>query len=388
MLFDIPLDSINESHLQSLVNGAPEGRQIEYKRQLPGNSRDEGIEFLKDVTAMANTHGGDILYGVGEGKDAGGNTVAVAIDGVAGEDADKVKLRLEDVIRNGVRPRLIGLRIEPVSLANGNQVFIVRVPRSWNAPHVVDYQRHWRFYYRNSAGSHPMDVTELRHAFTFSDTLSQRLEEFRLERLAKIAADEKIGTGPKVALHIQPFSSVDPTAHVDFIRTKGIDHYPFITANFGSYTSRVNYHGFFEYMDWSGTRNYLQIFRTGKLEAVSGDLVGEGRVRQPFFEERILEATYSYLKLLKGLGVTPPLLLHLSLLGVKGYTVGEGSVVAGATPEWKNIEEDDLLLLGELIESYEDSPPRILKSSFDAVWNAAGSAGSPYYEGNNNWRAS
>src|SRR4051812_34677712 len=90
MLFDIPLDNINESHLQSLVNGAPEGRQIEYKRQLPGNSRDEGIEFLKDVTAMANTHGGDILYGVGEGKDAGGNTVAVAIDGVAGEDADKV----------------------------------------------------------------------------------------------------------------------------------------------------------------------------------------------------------------------------------------------------------------------------------------------------------
>jgi hypothetical protein len=387
MIFNIPLHQIDEALLQSLVDTL-EDRQVEFKEVLPSKDSGDIIKkFLKPVSAMANTLGGDVIYGIKEAKNAEGHTVAGAIVGIPKEDPDDVKQRLENLLRTSVDPRIIGYTIHPVRLANGNFVYIVRVLRSWNPPHVVKHGDHWRFYYRNSAGSHPMDVTELHHAFTFSDTLSQKLEEFRLERLAKIAADEKIGTGPKVALHIQPFSSVDPTAHVDFIRTKSIGHYPFITANYGSYTSRVNYHGFFEYMDWSEKRNYLQIFRTGKLEAVSGDLVGEGRVRQPFFEERILAATHSYLKLLRSLGVTAPLLLHLSLLGVKGYTVGEGTVVAGATPEWKNIEENDLLLPGELIESYEDSPPRILKSSFDAVWNAAGSEGSPYYEGDDNWQA-
>jgi predicted HTH transcriptional regulator len=215
MLFNIPLNLINEGHLQNLVNAVPEGRQIEYKQQLPGNSYEDVVEFLKDVSAMANSIGGDILYGVREGRDESGNTLAVAVDGVAGVDADAAILRLENFIRNSIKLRLIGLQIRPISLTKGNQVFIIRVPRSWNAPHVVEYQRHWRFYYRNSAGTHPMDVTELRHAITFQDTLRRRLEEFRIERLAKIAGDETLLPTGKIVLHFQPLDSLDENFEVD-----------------------------------------------------------------------------------------------------------------------------------------------------------------------------
>lgn len=387
MLFDTPLNQINESVLQSLVGTVPEGRQIEYKFRLPGNSDQDIVEFLKDVTAMANTLGGDILYGVREDKNASGSTLAMAIEGISGEDADKVKQRLESFIRNSVKLRLIGHQIELINLVNGNQVFIVRVPRSWNAPHVVEYQKHWRFYYRNSAGSHPMDVTELRHAFTLADTLSQRLEEFRLERLAKIASDEKIGTGARVVLHIQPFSSVSPTARIDFIQAKRIDHYPFISENYGGFNRRINYLGFFEYMDWSGQRNYLQLFRTGKLEAVSGDLFNDGFIPEPSFEARLLEATYNYLALLKKLDVNAPLMLHLSLLRVKGYKIKSNSILAGATPDRTPIDEDDLLLPGEIIENFGEQPAQILRNSFDAIWNAAGMNRSPNYDENGNWSA-
>jgi len=182
--------AIDETRLLALTNATAEGRQLEYKQQLPSKDHDDVVEFLKDVTAMANTIGGDILYGVTEGKGADGNTVPIAVDGIGGEDADKVKQRFENMIRENVKRRLIGHRIEVRRIANGNQVFIVRVPRSWNAPHVVHHQKHWRSYYRNSSGSHPMDVTELRHAILRADNVSQRLEEFRFERLAKIAADE------------------------------------------------------------------------------------------------------------------------------------------------------------------------------------------------------
>ncbi|MDT4896407.1 MAG: hypothetical protein QOH25_1484 [Acidobacteriota bacterium] len=385
MLFDIPIDQINEGHLQSLINSVPEGRQIEYKLQLPGNLDQDVVEFLKDVTAMANTLGGDILYGVREGKDASGNTLAASIDGVSGEDADKVKQRLENFIRNSIKPRLIGHRIEPVKLANSNQVFIIRLPRSWNAPHVVEYQRHWRFYYRNSAGSHPMDVTELRHSFLLSDTISQRLEEFRLERLAKIASDETIGKDAKVVLHIQPLSSVDPAAAINVELAGLAGRYAFIPEYIGTSNRRINYDGFLEYAEWGGLRNYLQIFRTGKVEAVSPDLISDSYILIKWFEERLIKATDTYLTLLKDLRVAAPLLLHLSLLGVKGCKLKTEAFEIRAKAEKSPIDRDDLLLPGQLIQSFEEQPEKILHSSFNAVWNAAGFGGSLNYDENENW---
>jgi hypothetical protein len=385
MLFDIPLNSINESHLQSLVNSTPEGRQIEYKQQLPGPLDQDVVEFLKDVTAMANTIGGDILYGIGEGNDATGNTLATSIDGISGEDADKVKQRLENFIRDNIRPRLIGHSIEPISLSNGNQVFIVRAPRSWNAPHVVEYKKHWRFYYRNSAGSHPMDVTELRYAYSLADTVSQRLEEFRLERLAQITADETIGKGAKVVLHIQPLSSVNPATTVNVAMARMAGRYAFIPEYFGSSNRRINYDGFLEYTEWEGEINYLQIFRTGKVEAVSPDLVKDGYILITWFEERLIKATQTYLTLLKDLGVAAPLMLNLSLLGVKDYKLRSANHIATIKADKSPIDRNDLLLPGQLIQSFDEQPEKILHPSFNAVWNATGFDESRNYDKNENW---
>jgi len=209
-----PIDQITEAVLQNLVdNGVAEGCQLEYKLALPGKNDEEIKEFLKDVSAMANSSGGDIIYGIREGPDADGNTVAISVEGVSGEDADQVKLRLDNVLRDCIKPRVIGASFQAVKLASSATVFIVRVPNSWNAPHVVDRKGHWRFYFRDSAGAHQMDVTELRHSFALSDTLPQRLADFRTDRLLKIAADPSLAAGPRIVLHIQPFNSVQPGAH-------------------------------------------------------------------------------------------------------------------------------------------------------------------------------
>jgi len=86
MLFDVPFHVVGEPHVLSLINSASEGRQLEFKLRLPTDSYEDVVEFLKDVTAMANTIGGDILYGIAEGQDAGGNTLAGAVDGISGGD--------------------------------------------------------------------------------------------------------------------------------------------------------------------------------------------------------------------------------------------------------------------------------------------------------------
>jgi hypothetical protein len=397
-----PIDQIQESDLQNLViQGMAEGRQLEYKEKLPRKENNEEIkEFLKDVSAMANTLGGDLLYGIREGQDSNGNTVAVEVVGVSGEDADDVKLRLEDSIRNCIKPRLIGIGIKEIVLANANTAFIVRVPRSWNSPHVVDRKGHWRFYYRNSAGAHPMDVTELRHAVISADTLAQRLEEFRLERLAKIAADHILDKSAKIVLHLQPFSSVLLDSQVDFrIARRNIEGIKLIAPDSFS-TTRPNFDGMLGYLQGKEKMGWLQIFRNGVVEAVDTDileLVDPDKPHIPikYFEGQLLGATTRYLTLLKALGVVPPVLLSLSLLGVKRYTIGisredYGSEFLGlaqlqSRAEQYPIDHDDLLMPGRLIEDFGANIEELLQPLFDMIWNAGGLPGSLFYNAEGRW---
>lgn len=104
---------------------------------------------------MANAIGGDIIYGIVEGVSEDGNTVAQVLQGISGENSDDEILRLDNLIRDCIKPRLIGIGIRALQLSNNNTAFIVRVPRSWNAPHVVDRGGHWRFYYRKLGRKSP-----------------------------------------------------------------------------------------------------------------------------------------------------------------------------------------------------------------------------------------
>lgn len=108
------IETITEEVLSRLVsNGVPESRTLEFKRDLPGGANDDKKEFLADVTAFANTLGGDLIYGVDE---AGG--IASAADGVVVEDMDAAQLRLEQLLRDGVEPRLASVRMHWVPLAS------------------------------------------------------------------------------------------------------------------------------------------------------------------------------------------------------------------------------------------------------------------------------
>ena len=56
------IDTITEADLQALVSeGRREDSQLEFKLTLPGSTDDEKREFLKDVSAMTNSQGGDII---------------------------------------------------------------------------------------------------------------------------------------------------------------------------------------------------------------------------------------------------------------------------------------------------------------------------------------
>lgn len=260
-MFQTPFDQIDLSHLQNLSdNGVPEGTQIDYKQTLPGPDDDGKREFLRDVSAMANANGGDLIYGMREHRGDDGSYV-VELTGLSAVDFDATKLWMENLIRDCTKPRLVIGGIRQLKIDGSKVVLIVRVPRSWNAPHVVEFKKHWRFYSRNSAGNYPMDVGQLRDAFVFRDSLAQRAEEFRLDRLAGIVADARLQAGAKVVLHLQPFESLRPSSQLDTSLATS-DRELMMLASYQSSQSimRHNFDGLLAHVG-DGRHGYLQLFR-------------------------------------------------------------------------------------------------------------------------------
>jgi hypothetical protein len=72
-MLDKPLKDETIADVQALVDAnVGESQRLEHKVQLLKTGSDGLREFCKDVTAMANAQGGDILFGVRESNGAAG----------------------------------------------------------------------------------------------------------------------------------------------------------------------------------------------------------------------------------------------------------------------------------------------------------------------------
>ena len=384
------LEAVDESDLQSLItDGVAEGKAIEYKQELPGNDYEAVREFLSDVSSFANAAGGHLIFGV---REDGG--LPVEICGLQNIDVDRVKQRLENSILDNMEPRLPGISVQEIPLQSGNVVIIIRISRSWALPHVVKFQRHWRFYSRNSAGKYPLDVAELRAAFGLSETMADRIKSFRNERLSMIVSGETpapIGEGAKIVLHVIPFGAFDPAARFDVSLLANRRE---LLGPIGAsgWTPRYNFDGILTYErlpNEASVEAYLQVFRNGSVEAVDTYLLGRQRdsesplIPSLSYEQEILSALPRFLSIQQLLGVEPPVFIMLSLLGVAGYTMGVSSryIIRERHP----IEKNTLVLPDVLVESVDSDIAEVMRPVFDTVWNAAGWARSMNYNDEGNW---
>src|SRR5262249_28263652 len=92
------LPDLTETDIAQLVtNSVTEGRDLEFKRDWPGNGDDDRKEFLADVSSLANAQGGDLVFGV-EDKDG----VATSVVGLDATNQDAAILRIENMLRDGI----------------------------------------------------------------------------------------------------------------------------------------------------------------------------------------------------------------------------------------------------------------------------------------------
>jgi hypothetical protein len=320
----ILFDDITEQHLRGLIeNKAAESLDIDYKRQTYGGKDSDRKEFLADVSSFANAGGGDIVIGMAEKE---GVPIAIA---PFTEDADKERRRLEQMARDGIEPRIIGLavRIVPVS---GGVVLVVRIPKSYNPPHRVAFQGAKRFYARSSGGRYEPNVEELRNLFLATPHLHERIRAFRMERIARILARETpvplfTYRNRFFVLHVVPYSAFGMGQAL--VLEQAMHSLQFLAPLGSEFPSgqRFNFDGFIALTnpdkDAPAQRAYCQVFRSGAVENVAA-LDARSVISTQKLSVWVKDYASKHARALGKCGAAPPYAVLVSLLGMRGVRFG------------------------------------------------------------------
>lgn len=368
----LAIEAITEADLGQLVNdGVTERKTLEYKRELPGNTDHDRKEFVRDVSSFANALGGHLLYGVRE--ENGRPTELCGVE-VPNGNVGAVVTRLDNMIRDGIRPRLTGLEFGSVTLQSGRFALILRIARSWASPHMVTSQSEGRFYSRNANGKYPLDVDELRQAFTMTASIRQRARTFRADRIAAIENGElpvKIGRTPIFILHILPADCMVEDRYIDI---GGLDRDVTVSEIFPARSSRITF-------DWHGVSFYpssltvpcLTFFRSGGAELASPlplNAQSDNAIFETDFERDAVELCGKVIAVQQRLGLAPPLIM-MSAINVRGRDLN----ISHLNNRWGNghpIQKDPLLIPEVSVESFTANLEAVIRPVFDGFWLAAG----------------
>ncbi|HET9281374.1 MAG TPA: ATP-binding protein [Candidatus Angelobacter sp.] len=392
-MIEKPIDKIAKEDIESLVNTRKSERKtLDYKLQLPPSQPPEAKrEFLYDVSSFANADGGDIVFGIADERDSAGKPTGMpaSAEGLALENLSSEILRMENSVRDGIDPRIAGIEWQPIAGFSAGPVLVMRIPRSWIGPHMVTSGGVSRFYSRNSAGKYPLNVGEIRSAFLASSAIGESLRRFRFERIAKAIENDlplSLGEGGKILLHLIPLSALDSTTVRDVVtgnRDLQLRMEPM--SGPGGWSRRYNFDGLLTFP--SGVASYVQLFRSGVIEAAEGDFFkwtqDEKSIPTSALEDAILKAVGRYLRLQKELGISLPIAVLLTLIGVKGFmlNVPHRYFVYSKI----GIDRDVLPIPEVMVQSYELSEHEILRPVFDALWQSGGFERSLSYDDNGKW---
>lgn len=148
-----------ESRLQNFITSEiEESLTLEYKSaEALDRNETKKKEITKDVSAMANSAGGILIYGIAEHNDLDKRHLPERITPV---DRRKYPREWVEQIIQAIRPRIDGILIHSVNLSSGENdvAFVIEIPQSNTAHQASDH----RYYKRFNFQAVPMEDYEIR----------------------------------------------------------------------------------------------------------------------------------------------------------------------------------------------------------------------------------
>lgn len=371
------LDDITEADLQHLIDEEIiEKKVLDYKSTLLGNSDLDKKEFLADISSFANGIGGDLIYGVIENRKTG---KPEKLEGIDIKNVDQEILRIDQIIRDGIEPNISSssINIQEIQLGNSKYVLIIRINKSWMGPHRVSFKAWDRFYTRSTNGKYRFDVQELRSAFILSETIGEKIKQFKEKRISDIYSNNlpiPFYASPKIALHLIPMSAFNPRHNYDMKQLPLYDIQPIYSTSFNK---RYNIDGLLTYSSFPGKNrsfSYVQLYRNGIIEAVNSYLLwsesDEKIIPITAVERELIEAVQRYFEVYRKFNIETPVFLFLTLIEVKDFVFPKDRKLS--IYEVFPIDRDIVQIPEIIIEDYNFNPPQLLKPVFDSIWNACG----------------
>ncbi len=379
---------MNAEQIRALVNeGTPESSTLDFKREYYEAGDKGKVDFLKDVTAMANTDGGTILIGVTEVDGFATNFAEMSNEGF-----DKQKNRMAALLSTGTDPKLT-VEINGVEIDQENFVVEIEVPKSWMGPHRAIHNNQSYFYMRTTHGNDPMDTRQIRQAILLSENVTERMRNFRSERVGKILSDDTpvplVGTF-RMIVHLIPRASITNGKVLDL---KGIPRSSFVIGN-PEWCLRPTFNFEGVLGGWAGNsggteRAYYQTFRNGMVEYVRSyevkvDTNGSMALEGDYAEKELVGSAWSFRETLNALGVNSQVFVAISLVGAGAVTLKSSH--SSVRPLRNNVMQLPEVELDEIPENIR-ALREALALPIDVMWQASGFASSPRIDKSGNWLA-
>jgi len=380
-ILGIRADKLQDADIKRLVeNQIQESSSLDYKKELAISKDKDKKEFLFDLSAMYNTDGGCLIFGIEEEKDQNNQNTGKPkeITGIEIQNSDKLIQQIEDIVKNCTEPSINQLIINELEV-EGQTVLILGIPKGLGLPSMVTYNQINKFYKRRNSGKYAVDVYELNNMFMQNQVLKEKASDFRKKRIKTVLNQESLPNlvvDNSFFVHIIPFSFLDNHI-VDFSKAEKdniLDMRPIGTTGWDKMYNIDGYATFTTSSDRQQISSYNQIFRNGIYEAYTSELFFEDRNGNIAFNgmamiKETLRTISEGLKVLNHMQFEPPFLVSFSFHNVLGKLLYNDTSFYS-----KPFKQNEIIFPLILIPTYESDIYSLIKPNFDILWQSFGFA--------------
>lgn len=365
-----------------------ETQTLEFKAVLPRGDEVARQEFRKDVCAMANADGGDLVFGI---SDVNGFANAVLAINDAGVDA--TKRRLQQILESKVEPRIHGIQFHACQIAAGGFVLVLRIPSSYEGPHRFGPATEHRFPIRNDSLTTDMTYEQLRNTFGREITLLEKAAQFRLRRVSRIVSGQtprKLAAGVTMAMHIVPICGLAGRANVD-VAGMAANHDVLRIDPQYSGKRHANLDGvvMYPYDDPNGVDSYSQVFRDGCLEIVK-NVQHDPRHSDPspwlvgqWVGDQLRGGLQIYAAAAPAMKIHGPIVVSISLMGTSGTTLTLGQRSATRNPIFEDRLDIPEILIQDISEVLDLD--KMTRPIMDVLYQCYGESRCNFYDDDGKW---